>query len=130
MSKENVERLRESMERFVSTGEPLWSVIDEDVVIVDHDILDAGEYRGWDGFMRWIQDFSAAWADFTLAPEEYLDAGNRAIVFFRIKATGAGSGVTVERQDAMVCEMRDVKAVRIDYYNSREQALKAVALEK
>jgi hypothetical protein len=40
-----------------------------------------------------------------------------------------GSGASVDRQDATVWEMgNDRKFVRIDYFNNRDQALKAVAL--
>jgi hypothetical protein len=30
----------------------------------------------------------------------------------------------------MICKMRDQKVVRVDYYNNREQALKAIGLEE
>ena len=129
MSRENVERLRESIEHYITTGESEWAVLDEHVVVYDHDILDAGDYRGLEGYVRWLEDFGAAWSDFKISPEEYLDAGDHAIVVFRIEATGVGSGVTVEREDAMVCEFRDAKVVRIDYFNNRAQALKAAGLE-
>ena len=128
MSQENVERLRTSLEYFVATGEPEWAVLDENVEVYDHDILDAGDYRGLAGYARWLEDFGAAWSEFSLAPEEYLDAGDCAIAVFRLRATGAGSGVTVERQDAMVCTMRESKVVRIDYFNDRAQALRAAGL--
>jgi hypothetical protein len=45
-----------------------------------------------------------------------------------VKATGLGSGVEVERQDGLVYGFRDGKIVRLDYYNSRQQALEAVGL--
>jgi len=45
-----------------------------------------------------------------------------------LKAKGRGSSIDVERQDAMVCKLRDGKIARIDYYNNRAQALKAVGL--
>jgi ketosteroid isomerase-like protein len=130
MSQANVEALRRSVEHFVATGEPDWDAMASDIEVHDHDILDAGEYRGHDGYVRWLQDFSAAWSDFSLVPEEYLDAGDRVVALFRITAVGAGSGVRVERQDAMVCEMRDLKVIRIDYFNNRSDALRAVGLEQ
>ena len=46
-----------------------------------------------------------------------------------VKATGRGSGLELERQDAMVFKLRDGMTVRIDYYNSKQQALKAVGLD-
>ena len=63
-----------------------------------------------------------------MEPEEFLDAGERVVVFVRQKTTGQGSGVALEREDAMVFEFRDWKIARLDYYNSREQALKTVGL--
>jgi ketosteroid isomerase-like protein len=129
MTQANVDRLRRSVEHFVATGEPEWAVLDESVEVHDHDILDAGEYRGLAGYARWLEDWASAWAEFSLEPVEYLDAGESAIVVFHMRAKGAGSGITVERQDALVCRMRDLNAVRIDYYNNREQALEAAGLE-
>jgi ketosteroid isomerase-like protein len=76
--------------------------------------------------VRWLEDFGAAWSEYNIEPEEYLDAGDRAVAFVRMRATGVGSGVTVERQDAIVAEMRDRKVVRVDYYNNRQQALEAI----
>jgi ketosteroid isomerase-like protein len=130
VSQANVAVVRESLERYVATGEPDPSALDEDVVIYDHDILDAGDYRGHDGYARWFEDFGAAWSDFALSIEEYLDIGEHVVVVFRIKAVGAASGIAVERQDAMVCRMRDLKVVRIDYFNNRDQAFKAVGLDE
>ncbi|MHB8233751.1 MAG: nuclear transport factor 2 family protein [Solirubrobacteraceae bacterium] len=130
MSQENVDRLRKSFEHYFATGEPDWSALDENVEVHDHDILDAGEYRGLAGYARWFEDFGSAWSSFSLEPEEYVDAGDCAIAVFRLRATGVGSGVTVERQDAMVCTMRDLKVVRIDYYNNRAQAVESVGLSE
>ena len=44
----------------------------------------------------------------------------------RVKATGRGSGVEIERQDAIVYVVRDQLIVGIDYYNSKQQALESV----
>jgi ketosteroid isomerase-like protein len=129
MSRENVELVRESLERFVATGEPAWDVLHEEIEVHDHDILDAGEYRGLAGVRRWFEDWSAAWSGFSMEPEEFIDAGERVVAVVRMKATGRGSGVSVDRQDAMVWEVGpDRKLVRVDYFNNREQAMKAVGL--
>jgi ketosteroid isomerase-like protein len=45
-------------------------------------------------------------------------------------ATGRGSGVELERRDAIVYTFRAGKIVRLDYYNKREQALEAVGLSE
>src|SRR5271165_7182931 len=125
MSQENVQLIEAAMAHFGATGEPEWSATDAEVEVYDHDILDAGEYRGHVGYRRWLEDWAAAWSEFSLEPEEFIDAGDSVVVVLRMKATGRGSGVTVERQDGLVVRLRDGLAVRLEYYNSRDQALKA-----
>jgi ketosteroid isomerase-like protein len=130
MSQENVEIIHGALERFITTGEPPWDLIAEDVEVYDHDIMDASDYRGHAGFGRWLQDWSAAWSEYSIEPEEFLDAGDRVVALIRQRTTGGGSGVALERDDAIVFGMRDGKIARLDYYNDRPEALKAVGLEE
>jgi hypothetical protein len=41
-----------------------------------------------------------------------------------------GSGVELDRQDAVVYRFRDDKLLRADYYNSKAQALEAAGLSE
>ncbi|HEY2182017.1 MAG TPA: nuclear transport factor 2 family protein [Solirubrobacteraceae bacterium] len=125
-----MEIVSDALGRFVTTGEPPWDVIADDVEVHDYDMMDASDYRGHGGFGRWIEDWSAAWSEESTEPQEFLDAGERVVVFIRQRTTGHGSGVTLEREDAMVFGIRDRKIVRLDYYNNRAAALKAVGLEE
>jgi ketosteroid isomerase-like protein len=129
MSRGNVEVVRQGFEHFMATGEPHWESFHEEVEIHDHDTMDQGEYRGHPGLGRWLEDWSAAWSEFSMEPEEFLDVGDEVIMFVRMKATGVSTGLTLERQDAMVLAVRDGKVVRLDYYNNRAEALEAVGLE-
>jgi ketosteroid isomerase-like protein len=129
MSAENVDLVRRSFEHFLATGAPQWSLQAADIEIHDHDILDAGEYRGHTGFARWLEDWAAAWSDYSLEPaHEYIDAGEHVVIVYRMQATGRASGVTVERQDAMVLRVAEGQITRLDYYNSRAQALEQLGL--
>jgi ketosteroid isomerase-like protein len=125
-----VEIVMRTLGHFIATGEVSWGTIDENIAIGDHDILDQRGYRGHAGFQSWLEDWTAAWTEYHMEPQEAIDAGDHVVVVIHMKAKGRGSGVTVERQDAIVHTMRTGKIVRIDYYNSREQALKAVGLEE
>src|SRR5258708_30048574 len=128
MSQDNVEVIQRGFEHFMGTGQPYWETFHEEVEVHDHDTMDQGEYRGHSGLGRWLEDWAAAWSDFSMEPEEFLDAGKYVVVFVRMKATGASSGLVLERQDAMVFAVRDGKVVRLDYYNNRTEALDAVGL--
>ena len=128
MSQETIGLIQASLERFAATGEPAWDTLHEEVEVHDHDIMDAGEYRGHAGFGRWLEDWASAWSEFSMEPQEFLDADERVVAVIRMKAKGQGSGVEVERQDAMVFEVLDGKIKRLDYYNNRAQALEAVGL--
>ena len=131
MSQESVELFRRGIEHFMRTGEPLWETLDEQIEIHDHDILDAREYRGHAGWTSWFEDWGAAFAETIVEPEEFIDADDdHVIIVWRITATGQGSGVKLERQDAMLVTVRDGKTVRIDYYNSKQQALDAADLKE
>jgi ketosteroid isomerase-like protein len=124
-----VDLVRRGFEHFVATGEPAWDTLHEHVEVRDHDIMDGREYRGHADVRRWLfEDWASAWAEYSAEPEEYIDVDDEHVIaVFRIKATGRSSGVAIERQDAMVYVVRDQQITRLDYYNSRQQALEAVA---
>ena len=129
MSQQNVDLVRRGLEHFVATGEPAWDTLHEHVEVRDHDIMDGREYRGHADVRRWLfEDWASAWSEYSAEPEEYIDVDDEHVIaVFRIKATGRASGVAIERQDAMVYVVRDQQVTRLDYYNSKQQALEAVA---
>jgi ketosteroid isomerase-like protein len=128
MSRENVEVVERTLAEVMRTGEPEWELLDQAVEVHDHDIPDAGEYRGHQGFTRWLEDWGAAWEDFDMVPEEVVDGGERVALIVQMKATGKGSGVEVARQDGIVCTVREGKITRLDYFNSRAEALRAAGV--
>ena len=67
MSEQNVARVREAFE-LLAKGELLWDILDEHVVIQDHDIPDTRDYRGHEGFLRWMEDWSEPWAEWSADP--------------------------------------------------------------
>jgi ketosteroid isomerase-like protein len=130
MSQENVELAREALEYFIRTGEPQWESIDADVEVYDHDIPDAGTYRGHQGYATWLADWGEAWSDFYMEAKRWIGADDKVVIVFELTAKGKASGVEVKRRDAMVLTIRDGKTVRLDYYNNESQALEAVGLKE
>jgi hypothetical protein len=56
MSQENVQLVQKSLERFAISGEPPWDRFHEHVEVYNHDIMDAGDYRGHAGVARWLDE--------------------------------------------------------------------------
>jgi ketosteroid isomerase-like protein len=128
MSRENVEVVQRVIEHFQATGEPDWATLDQKIEVHDHDTPDQGEYRGHEAFGRWLAEWGAAWAEWSIEPEEFIDAGARIVAVIRMKTEGQSSGIETVRQDAMVITMRGGKWLGVDYYNNRKQALESVGL--
>ena len=103
-------------------------MFDEHVEVHDHDTPDQGDYRGHAGYVRWLEDWGAAWADWSIDVEEYFDAGDWVVVFVLMRTKGLGSGIETTREDAQLYRLPDGSIVETDYYNDRERALKAVGL--
>jgi uncharacterized protein len=130
MSQENVDVAQRFHNHFDLTGEPLWEVVDGEIEIYDHDIPDAGTYRGLDGYIRWLTNWGETFDGYAMDLERLVDAGDQVVSLFVMRATGRGSGATVERKDAMISTFRDGKITRVEYYNDQRQALEAVGLSE
>jgi ketosteroid isomerase-like protein len=61
---------------------------------------------------------------------EIIDAGEKVVIAVRVSGRGRGSGIDVEASWFHVLTARDNKAVRIEWYGSREEALKAAGLRE
>jgi ketosteroid isomerase-like protein len=80
----------------------------------------------WAGDLR--GRVAAACGPLAKATGSLRDAGDQVVEVIRLSARGKGSGVPLDRLDAMVWSLRDGKAVRLDYFGSRTEALEAVGL--
>lgn len=128
MSQENIEVARRFHDHFDRTGEPLWDVIDSEIEVYDHDIPDAGTYHGLAGFTEWLTNWGESFEDSAMELERLVDAGDQVVSLIVMRATGRGSGVSVERKDAIVSTFQDGKITRIDWYNDQAQALEAAGV--
>ena len=131
MSQENVELVQHFYKQYFETGDVPWDMVDEECELQDHDAPDqTGVYRGHAGVRRWLGDWDAAWTEWSIEPEEIIDADDCVVVVVRMRTKGLGSGVELDRQDAIVYRFRNKKIIRTDYYNSKGQAFEAAGLSE
>jgi ketosteroid isomerase-like protein len=123
MSQENVEIARRFYDQLFETGEPLWGILEAEIEVHDHDVPDAGPYFGPTGVTSWVNNWGQAFEGTEIDLKRLVDAGDRVVSLFRMRATGRRSGVSVST-------FRDGKVTRIDYYNDQAQALEAVGLSE
>ncbi len=132
MAQEDVELVRRTLEAFVREDvEAVVAELDPEIEIDDTDIPDAGDYRGHDAFFQWLARWDESWETSRMEDIEVRPGtDDRVVALFRMIAQGKGSGIEVERKDAMVCEVRNAKIARIGYYNDQRKALEAAGLSK
>ena len=129
MTDEAIAILKQFNDDLIERGEIRWDLIDPDVVVVDHDLPDAGDYRGHEGFRKWLlEDWGSAWESYTIEPEQYVDAGDSVVSVFTLTARGKGSGVETRRRNAIVNTVQNARITRVEYYTTEEEARAAAGV--
>ncbi len=130
MSQENVELIERGFAHVMQTGEAPLHLLDPAVEVHDHDAPDQSEYRGHEGFARWMRDWDAAWEMWSVEPERFVDADDRVVAVYRMRVQGKGSGVELDRREGQGWTIRAGLAIRLDVYGSSEAALEAAGLQE
>jgi ketosteroid isomerase-like protein len=84
-------------------------------------------YRGHEGVRRYFDSFYEAMEEIRWDPHAFLEAGDRVVVEFTLRAKGKSTGLEVGQEAVMVWELRDGKAIGLDLYQTLEEALRAAS---
>ena len=108
---------------------------DPGVVFVPAGVLpESRPVKGWDGMLRYTAEQMKAFEDGSmwLEPIEYIDSEDDAwlAVLYRFGGTARHTGIAVEFEFVHVFTLRDGMTVRVNVYETREQALEAVGLRE
>jgi ketosteroid isomerase-like protein len=129
MSRENIEAMRRLVEATAARDyDSAVADLDPDVEIDDTDIT---ESTGADSFHQWLARWDAAWESWRVEDLELLPCGeDKVLALFRMIVKGKGSGIELERDDAVLGEFRGERIVRLGYYNDQERAREAAGLSE
>jgi len=128
MSQENVEIVRGYDAYARGDLAAMLSDVDPEMVTFREE-PDGATYHGSEGLLRaiaeWVEDFD----EFTMAPEELIDANDhQVIVRVHQTARGAQSGAPIEADFWFVHTVRDERVTRLDMLTSKAKALEVAGL--
>jgi ketosteroid isomerase-like protein len=135
MSQENVEIVRRAYEALTGGRLDDWfEFLDPEIEWRGpREFPDLAEpHFGHEGVARYGAKLNEALDDYRMTPEEFIDAGeDQVLVFSREGGRGRGSGAEVETNPtAHLWTLRDGKAIRMQSYWERSDALEAVGLSE
>jgi ketosteroid isomerase-like protein len=135
MSRENVEIVRRIWDaadrRDTQTVFSLYdSEVELDVSGFPIVATNANLYRGYEGLRRLFGEWREIWSDADSNLLELIDAGDRVISVYNYRGRGRASGVAVEEEFATVWTIRNDKAVRVEWFMGRAEALEAAGLRE
>jgi ketosteroid isomerase-like protein len=129
VSKENVETVKAGFEAFERGGvEALLDYVHPEFETTTPRELttEPDTYRGHEGLRRYFDSFYEVMEDIRFLPEEFIEAGERVMVPIRLLARGRETGIEVEQRSVQVWTVRGGKAIVLQTFASREEALEAV----
>jgi ketosteroid isomerase-like protein len=130
MSRENVERARETYEQFARgdfTSFADWS--DDFEFVTSPELPDAGTYRGEDA-RRWASAWVNSFEGLTMEATEILDAGNKVVVGILQRGRFRGSETATEGRWWNVLTFREGEPVRSELIPERGMALEVAGLRE
>jgi ketosteroid isomerase-like protein len=134
MSREDVELVRLAWDAW-SRGDldGVFAVFAEDVVFDTTHIQDWPETEavGHAGFRRFLTEWLEVWDAFEVGVDEIIAAPDgRVVALFWQRGRGRQSGLGMDVKWAQIATISEGKAVRLEMYDSRDEALKAAGLSE
>ena len=130
MASENVEVVHLLLEAFDRDDVVAQlALMDPEVEIVEWpDSPEANTYRGHSGAIRASETWSEAWEWLRNEVDDLVEAGDKVLVCGRTRGKGRGSAVEVAIDAFNVYTLRDGKVTRMEFFTSKEPALRAAGL--
>jgi ketosteroid isomerase-like protein len=82
-------------------------------------------YRGHDGIRRWFDSFYEVMDQIRWDAHSFQQVGDRVVVEFALRARGKTTGLDFGQEAVMVWSFRDGKGIRIELFETLDEALAA-----
>ncbi len=130
MTKENVEAVRSVYARWaVGDFQSSLEVFDPLMLFVmTPGFPETGAYLGVERVREYTRGFLDAWSRVAIEAEELQEADNSIVASVRQHGVGGGSGAETDLRYFQVWTFRGSKAIRLENFRERDQAMEAVGL--
>jgi ketosteroid isomerase-like protein len=91
-------------------------------------VVNPGTYRGPEEVRRFFEDLFEPFEEVVIEPEEFFERGDQIAVFVLTRFRPTGSIAVVENRIGHLWTMREGKAMRLEIFPRREDALEAAGL--
>ena len=125
MADQNVEIIKSAIEAYNRRDVPaVLEQLDPEVELLPiRAVLEGMVYRGHEGFKKFMEDMAEEWEEFHPEPEEFRKIGDDYVmVFGRFCGRTRTSGVEVDSPGIWMCQMRDGKILRVQFYTDAAAA--------
>ena len=128
MSRDNVEIVRRVYSALAEQGvEAVIALADPEFEVTTPPSLasEPDTYRGHDGIRRWFDSFDEVMDEIRWDAHSFQPVGDRVVVEFTLRARGKTTGLAFGQDAVMVWSLRDGKAIRVELFESLDEALAA-----
>ena len=131
MSKENVDRFKEGIERF-NRGDVAGVLrYFHPEIRFEHRLVELQvDVTGIDAVRDWFVDAAKIFDPWTVDCDDIRDLGDRVLALGTVRAVGKESGVEVEMPFTVLATVKDGLVTHFTDYGDREKALEAAGLEE
>ena len=133
------ERLRATLAIFNERGPAMYD--DPEVVAAAREWIDpeiesfaaggvqGGAYRGLDGLIEMVRDFTSAFGELRAEVAEATETEDSLVAEIRYRGSGAASGAPIDETYVWAQRFRDGKAVTYVIHRDREQAVRIAGID-
>ncbi len=82
-------------------------------------------YRGHEGIRRYFESFYEAMENVYFEGHEFTPLGDKVVVDMALHATGRTTGIETTQEGYMVWTIKDGKAIKLEVFPERDQAMAA-----
>ncbi len=127
---ENIEAVRSVYARWaVGDFQASIEVFDPLILfVISSGFPEAGAYLGVERVREYTRAFLDPWSRVAIETEELQEAGNSVVAAVRQHGVGGGSGAETDFRYFQVWTFRGSKAIRLENFRERDQAMAAVGL--